>query len=170
MGRGRSDSSCVQPMGRVSAGEVILAENLAHKVNMGVGRRSAQGHWVDQSRKGQGDWWESGWASRLGAGGWESALTSDWKILFSLSPNHLRSKVAITEAEEKSSMEKKMDEAPPQHVTTAAVGTAEKQDCWRIMIVLIVWHFIPIQKKGNAKECSNYLVLRFMGSQRVRHD
>ena len=122
LGRGRSDSSCVQPMGRVSAGEVILAENLAHKVNMGVGRRSAQGHWVDQSRKGQGDWWESGWASRLGAGGWESALTSDWKILFSLSPNHLRSKVAITEAEEKSSMEKKMDEAPPQHVTTDAVG------------------------------------------------
>ena len=33
---------------------------------------------------------------------------------------------------------------------------AEKQDCWRIMIVLIVWHFIPIQKKGSAKECSNY--------------
>ena len=33
---------------------------------------------------------------------------------------------------------------------------AEKQDCWIIMIVLIVWHFIPIQKKGNAKECSNY--------------
>lgn len=54
--------------------------------------------------------------------GWESALTSDWKIVFSLSPNHLRSKLAITEAEEKSSMEKKMDEAPPQHVTTAAVG------------------------------------------------
>lgn len=46
LGRGRSDSSCVQPMGRVSAGEVILAENWAHKVNMGVGRRSAEGRSV----------------------------------------------------------------------------------------------------------------------------
>ena len=32
----------------------------------------------------------------------------------------------------------------------------EKQHSWIIMIVLIVWDFIPIQKKGNAKECSNY--------------
>lgn len=119
---GRRDSSCVQLMGRVSTGEVILPENWAHKVNMGVGRRCAQGCWVDQSRKGQGEWWESGWASRLGAGGWETALTSDWKIFFSLCPNHLRSKCAITEAEEKRSMEKKMDAAPPQHMTTATVG------------------------------------------------
>ena len=61
-------------------------------------------------------------AGPAGWGRWESVLTSDWKIFFSLPPSHLGSKLAITEAEEQSSMEKRMGGAAFCHLTTAAVG------------------------------------------------
>lgn len=45
----------------------------------------------------------------------------------SLSPNHLGAKVAITEAEEQSSMEKRMGGAAFRHLTTAALGSTERK-------------------------------------------
>lgn len=85
-----------------------------------MGRRSAQGPWAGQSGKGQGEWWDSGWASRLGGDG--KASSHPTGKFSSLSPNHLGSKVAITEAEEQSSMEKRMGGAAFRHLTTAALG------------------------------------------------
>lgn len=124
LGRGRIVGKEIRvvssPCGGFLQEKAILAQKWAHKSELGGGEEVCSGS------LGRSAWERARCVVgfRLGqqAGGDGKASSHPTGKFSSLSPNHLGSKVAITEAEEQSSMEKRMGGAAFHHLTTAAVG------------------------------------------------